>query len=400
MSYDSYGQYGSDPRYSPYPQGPQYPQTPQYPPPPQYPQYPQSTPYPQSPPPESGPYAQPGGNDPTAPIVPSYGGNDPYGGADPYSGAGYGQDPYGGAAPSSGWPPPPGSVPPYGPPPRKSRTGLTIGLVTGGVVLVLCLGGLAVAGARLLADDPDPNDPIGLADPGSPADPADPGGDPFAGTPAADFAEGADGIQLPDAQVVGDFSAGEVEEMLGQVRDALIATRLAETMLLDHDPEPFIATMSPDNQEGLRKEFSEGTFGYFASQLADGAALAVPAPRVRGTVSFEATTDTSGFRVIEVVTSFVWAYAFVVPNDDPELDGIVVVHDELVWQVAHPADVADSSLGLWLWEGEAYASGIDCDAFDESLLAPQTEPQFGFGEGTDDREIYDPESSVDLPNTC
>jgi len=116
----SYPPYGSDPSQQPggYPGDP-YGQQPQY----GQPQY--GPPAPQYGPPD--PYAQPG----------------PYGGS-------YGAQPgsYGGAQPGSyGAQPPPqyGQFPggpafPPAPPPRKSRTGLIIGLVVGGVALLLCLG--------------------------------------------------------------------------------------------------------------------------------------------------------------------------------------------------------------------------------------------------------------------
>jgi hypothetical protein len=416
MTYDPQGQYGSDPRYQQGQYPPQYPQNPQYPPGPQAPQSPQyppsppTNPYPQNPAYPSDPYAQPPASAPTAPVMPPYGSGttnpygSPYGGTDPYSGspygAQYGTDPYG-AAPSSGWPAP-GSVPPGGVPPRKSRTGLIVGLAAGGVALVLVLGGLAVAATRLLDEDDPTTDPpaTGLADP--PGDPTGepPSTDPFDGTPAAEFASGGEGIELPEPAAVGEFSADQVTDALEQVRDSLIATRLDETMLFDHDADPFVSTMAEDNQSGLREAFSNGEFGYFASQIADGAELAVPEPRVQGTITFEATTDEDGFNVIEVVTKFVWAYAFVLPNDDPELDGIVVVRDELVWQVADPSEVNETSQGPWLWDGQGYASGIDCDQFEQSLLAPQTELSFGAGEGPDEGEVYDPNGSLDLPDTC
>jgi hypothetical protein len=370
MTYDPYGQH--DPQPSPYPPQ-QYPgQQPQYPPP-QYPQYPQYPP---------GQYGQPGPEDPTAPVVPSQG-----------SGAPYGIGQY--ASPS--WPPPVVAGPPTAPPPTR-KTGVVVGFVAGGVVLLLCLVGLGIVGLRELgkSEDGPTDDPITQGD-----DPAGQSGDPYASTPAADFAEGADGIQLPEAQAVGDFTADQVADTLQRVEEALIATRLDSTMLLDHDPEPFIALMSEDNQAGLREEFGTGTFGYFASQIADGTALAVQTPRVDGEIAFEATTDESGYRVIEVVTSFVWAYAFEVPSDDPDLHGIVVVRDELVWQVAHSDDVADSSEGLWLWDGEAYAWGIECDPFDQGLLSPQTELQFDFsGDSADEEDVFDPEGSLNLGNTC
>jgi hypothetical protein len=418
MTYDSHGQYGSDPQYPQGPYGPQYPQNPQYPQPtPQSPQYPPTNPYPQTPAyPSSDPYAQPGANDPTAPVSyggspygsggGSYGGNDPYGGGQQY-GQPYGQqqqygnDPYGmPSAPSSGWPAP-GSVPPGGVPPRKPRTGLIVGLAAGGVALVLCLGGLAVAGTRLLNDDDDPaTQPTNVADPGNPSAAPPANADPFAGSPAENFSSGADGIELPEPSTVGEFSEDQVADMLDQVRESLIATRLDEQMLFEHDPEPFISTMAEDNQVGLQNAFRDGQFGYFASQIADGAELAVPEPRVQGEISFEATTDQDGFNVIEVVTEFVWVYAFVIPNPSPDLDGLVIVRDRLVWQVADPNEVNETSQGLWLWDGEGYASGIDCDQFEQSLLAPQTELSVGTGEAPDEGEIYDPNGSLDLPDTC
>jgi len=297
--------------------------------------------------------------------------------ADPYAGGPpYGQyQPYGPPPPPAGWPPPPPA------PPARRRTGLIVGLVAGGLALVLCLVGIALVAVRVI------NEAGGAGS-----------DDPFAGTPAADFAEGVDGIRLPEAAPVGDFTAEQVTDMLSQVRAALIASRLDPAMLLDRDPEPFLALMAEDNQPLLRDEFASADFRYFASQFADGAELAVPIPRVEGEITFEATRDEGGFRVIEVVTSFVWAYAFVVPEDDPELDGIVVVRDELVWQLAHEEDVADSSLGLWLWDGEAYAWGIDCNAFEQGLLSPQTEREPGGSE--DPGEIFDPAGSLDVPSTC
>lgn len=345
-----------------------HPPNPQYEPPPQQPHYQQQQPppYPQQPP----PYPQ---------QPPPY----------PQQPANY---------PPPGWPPP--AAP--GPPPRR-RTGLVIGLVAGGLVLVLCLGGIAGIGIWALSGEESSE-----ASPSQPVDPTaapdgDPaaGGDPFAASPAATFAEGADGIALPEPRQVGDFSADQVADALAQVRDAMVAARIEQTMLVERDPEPFLALMSPHNQSFLRDDFESGAFGYFATQLVDGAQLAVPSPRVEGEITYEATTDSEDIRVIEIVTSFVWAYAFEVPGNDPELDGIVVVRDELVWHMPAEDDVLADSAGLWLWEGEAYAWGIDCDAFDQSLIGPQTEPGDGIGGPPDDEsEIYDPDGSLDIPDTC
>lgn len=420
MTYDPYGQYDPHRQQQPgapgqqYPQQPQYPQPPQYPPP--QPQYgPPTPPDPYGQPASPGPYGQPGSEDPTAPV--SYGGGQygssgqyggaspggtqvsgsPYGGSPysgpPYSGPPFGGGPFGSPQSPAGWPPPAPAAHP------KRSTGLVVGLIAGGLALVVCLGGLGFFGLRALNDDPggdpttSPPDPVATGDPG--------GGDPWAGTPAEGFADGEAAIVLPQAEAVGDFSADQVAGALDQVQQALVATRIDATMLVDRNPRPFIEMMAEDNRDFLREDFDSGNFGYFASQIADGAELAVETPRAEGTIEYDATTDEQGIRVIEVQTKFVWAYAFVPPGNDPELDGIVVVKDELTWQVPHPEDVIETSNGLWLWQGEAYAWGIDCPPFEQSLLAPQTELRFDFGAGgPEEGEVFDPNSSLDFEDTC
>jgi hypothetical protein len=308
--------------------------------------------------------------------------------------------PYPAGAPGQGWPPPP-----IAPSPPRRRTGLVVGLIAGGLAVLLCVGAVAVTVASTLAtresgsitaDGPQLQAPA----PTAAARTTEPDADPFAGSPAADFAEGEAGIELPTARAVGDFSEAEVAATLELVRDAMIATRIDRRMLVERDPANFLRLMASDNRELLEEDFATGRFGYFATQLADEAVLAVPEPRVEGTVTFSASADDSDIRVIEVVTSFVWAYAFEVPSDDPDLDGIVVIRDELVWQVPHEDDVLPSSTGLWLWQGEAYAWGIDCDALDESLIGPQTERRFSFGGPSEESGIFDPDRPLDFADTC
>jgi hypothetical protein len=62
--------------------------------------------------------------------------------------------------------------------------------------------------------------------------------------------------------------------------------------------------------------------------------------------------------------------------------------------------VAESSHGLWLWDGAAYAWGIDCAISEEGLLSPQTKLSDAAGGPEDDSEIFDPSGSLDIPDTC
>lgn len=220
---------------------------------------------------------------------------------------------------------------------------------------------------------------------------------PFAGTPAEDFAEGAAGIVLPPAEPVGDFTAEQVADALEQVRRALIAARLDHTMLIDHDPEPFIALLAHDQEANIRAAFDAARSGAFATQVASDSALVTAAPRVAGEISYRAATTVRDIRIIEVVTRFAWVYGFEVPDDGLGVS-LVVIEDELVWIVPHPDDVLESSRGLSLPDATLHAWGIDCDAYDDGLLRP------GLGETADLSEAlaaaFDPRRPLAAAESC
>lgn len=246
---------------------------------------------------------------------------------------------------------------------RRSRPMIAF-LATG---LVLVLGAGSLTGLRVLgvwAPDAGP----AAGPPATPDPTATAAESPFAGTPAADFAEGAAGIVLPAAEPVGDFTAEEVADALAQVRRALIATRLDPTMLVDHDPDQFIELMAQGQQAALREAFDSASFATFASQLAHSVHLTA-APRVMGRIAYQAATAERDVRVLDVVTRFVWTYAFEATDGEPS-QGVVVVRDELVWQMPHREDVLDPGRGLSLSDGASRAWGVDCNAYERGLLSP------------------------------
>ena len=166
---------------------------------------------------------------------------------------------------------------------------VTLAAVAGAVVVALVAGGVTAGWMRGWWGDSAAPAPSGTPTPGG-AETAS----PFAGTPAEHFAEGEAGIVLPAAEPVGDFTAEEVAEALEQVRQALIAARLDETMLVDHNPEKFLSLLAPDHQVGRRLEFDNGEFASYATQIAPGVELAPVPPRVHGTITYEATTVEGG----------------------------------------------------------------------------------------------------------
>lgn len=221
---------------------------------------------------------------------------------------------------------------------------------------------------------------------------------PFDGTPAEDFAEGADGIVLPEAEAVGEFTAEQVAEALEQVRVALIAARLDRSMLIEHDPDPFLGLLAVDLQPALSDSFESTDFAAFASQIAEQAALAALVPRVSGRISYQAATaGAQDTEIIEIDTRFTWVYAF--EAADPAASGdLVVVRDVMVWRMQLGEPWLETSRGLWLANETSQAWGADCDALAESQLLPDGEPVADLADEAD--TIFDPEEPLEADEAC
>lgn len=279
----------------------------------------------------------------------------------------------------------PGSVPPAVPP-KKKHTGLKVLASVLSMLLIACFVGLVKFGVGALLD---------LAkDEVTPAP-----SNPFEGTLAADFPEGEAGIVLPQASAVTGFTEQQVADALEKVRQGLIAARLDQRMLVDHDSSVLLNLLAPDAQDALKDDFAQGTFFSFASQIAPGYSLTEDKVRVKGTVEFKANTI-DDIRVLEVITKFVWVYAFTGELKRPG-DHLVVVRDEVHWVFPVDADVEKSSRGMWINEATGYASNIDCDLLDQGLLAlgkPRT--VVGAQPTEDEDAVFDPNGSLDLPTTC
>lgn len=227
---------------------------------------------------------------------------------------------------------------------------------------------------------------------------------PYEGTPADRFAVGGAGIVLPRAAVVPegyivdytlatrDIAAEEVADALEDVRAALIATRLDPRMLVDHNPQPFIqilarlywdAWFDPYLPELVGYNgYQLIDFAYLATKLAPGVRLAAE-PRVAGQITYGAGTSSRGgapeadpWRVIRIVTKFVWVYALAVSGDGVS---IVVIRNEVVWQVPTDwrLDCCQSNLGLHHAVAEVRAWGVDCELYEkQGLIQPEGDDGF------------------------
>lgn len=194
-------------------------------------------------------------------------------------------------------------LPDNGPPPERPRqTGLI-------VLLSVLLITAAVSFAVYLT--PVPAEP--------PAEAAPPTwsldrNQPYLGTPAHDWAEGENGLELPEPTAIGDFTAKQVGAALSKVKEFLVASRVNHAVLTGDDLEPIYSSLSPNLRDLLRSKLRDDPTAtpVYATRIAPGFRLLPGGPRIDGTIWAEPGAQ-KGELLIR--TNLVFAYAFDV--DEP-----------------------------------------------------------------------------------
>jgi hypothetical protein len=152
---------------------------------------------------------------------------------------------------------------------------------------------------------------------------ADPPPDPFAGTPANTWADGARGIVVPAAKPVGNFTAAQVEAAYKTTRNLLIAADLNEPTLLGGAPTAFADLLTSEqraqflgglNKKGADKSgYSLSTRMWVMSFAPGSAQLVGSVVKVQGTMSAKSVSD-SGTTALAVTVNYVFTYAIEPPG--------------------------------------------------------------------------------------
>ena len=183
---------------------------------------------------------------------------------------------------------------------------------------------------------------------------------PYDSTPAADWADGADGIATPPARPVNGFSAEQVKTATEQVRDVLVSSRLDRRMLIDHDPEGFLAKLAPDARRQLTPLFSHGRepeVQSLVSMIAKGSALLPVEPKVDG----EMSVRRGNAGELMVHTNYVFVYAFQPEGPTRLVDAmnvLVVVRADVDYVQREGDRWTAGSQGLWYGDATGYAYSI------------------------------------------
>jgi hypothetical protein len=157
---------------------------------------------------------------------------------------------------------------------------------------------------------------------GIPAD-GGPPADPFAGTKAAHWANGAAGIVLPVPEPTRSFTAAQVDAAYETTRNLLLAQNLDRTTLLGGDPTAFANLLDPKqraqfaaglNKVGLAKDGAPLSSRAWVASFAPGTTVLVGSvTKVHGTMSAREATD-QGSEVLDIDVNYRFAYAVEPPR--------------------------------------------------------------------------------------
>ncbi len=199
-------------------------------------------------------------------------------------------------------------------------------------------------------------------------------GEPFAGTSAAAWADGAEGVVAPEAAAVGPYSAEQVAAAYERVREAVVAARLDRRVVVGHDLEPFFGLFAPDLRESLRVLFdgrNDVEAALAVTRVDGGARLAEVEPKVRGEMAAEVGREGE----LAVRTDYTFAYAFA-PDRPEEVRGPLDVVAVARFQVRYSVRAGGPGVeGLWADSSAGSLQSIGCSSAKRGYLAPAfTEP--------------------------
>jgi hypothetical protein len=189
---------------------------------------------------------------------------------------------------------------------------------------------------------------------------AAPPADPFAGSPAQTWADGAAGIVVPAAKPVGNFTTAQVAAAYQTARKLLIAADLNKPTLLGGPPTAFADLLNSQqradllgglNKQGTTKAGVSLSTRLWVTSFEPGTAeLIGNAIKVRGTMSAK-SVSLSGMTALAITVNYLFDYAIEPPADPTDWMRFVV-------HAYGPFDFVR-------WQG----AGSSLQPWDETLLA-------------------------------
>lgn len=200
-----------------------------------------------------------------------------------------------------------------------------------------------------------------------PPNPLGPPADPFAGTPADHWADGAAGIAAPPAAAIGGYSKEQVKYAYQTTRQLLVAANLDKQTLLGGAPTAFASLLtSPQRswfEKGLNKRGIDKTGAPLSTRplvmsFAPGSAQLIGSViKVNGSMHAKAVNKDGP--ELDVSLDYLFAYAIEPPGRPDDWMRIV---NEVVWTVAFSNwQGVSSSFAPWVvTTGAGGVAGAEC----------------------------------------
>ncbi|WP_285569676.1 hypothetical protein [Actinoallomurus iriomotensis] len=152
--------------------------------------------------------------------------------------------------------------------------------------------------------------------------------DPFEGSPAAAYADGAAGITPPAATATGGLSARDVEAAYARTRKRLVAAGLDRPTLLGGSPDAFARAVGPDERSYFvtnlnNPDLGKRTRSWVVTFAPNTAALSGPVIKVHGTMSAHPSA-VNHLRGAGVRFDYLFVYPIERPGSPATLERLVV----------------------------------------------------------------------------
>ncbi|WP_033323261.1 hypothetical protein [Streptomyces yerevanensis] len=261
-------------------------------------------------------------------------------------------------------------------------------------------GGTGAESAAPLPEETAPPSTAPSAAPGTPT--LD---QPFAGSPAARYADGATGIVLPEAKPVGSFGKDEVDRALKQTKALLVDANLDRKTLLGGTPETVFGIldlkqpqMLSDVRSWLRKPDKENDPLLLFSRFdKDEVRLVGDVVKTHGRMTFEPGEDGS----VVVHADYTFVYAVAPADPDSTEVARVIMRRILETELSDPARVQVTPGKLAVARFEQDLANSACDVHD-GYIHPQFDSDINQGPAPTGPTVdpYDRSRDIRNSDTC
>ncbi|MBT2467585.1 hypothetical protein J7E97_06825 [Streptomyces sp. ISL-66] len=199
--------------------------------------------------------------------------------------------------------------------------------------------------------------------------------EPFKGSPALRWADGAAGIEIPPAEAVGGMSKEKVADALEKAKHFLVAANLDPATLRGERPGAALALLDPKLGEyktnleaALERPSAENDpLDHFSRYDPAELTPVGEVVKVRGRMWVEAG-DRAG--KANVKTDYTFVYPFVKAKAGAEQVERTVLRREITFSIADPRRWEATAGTLWIEENHSNIGNSACDAAD-GFLHPQ-----------------------------